>query len=249
LADRGRRRTPAELAGLLGPDRFVAPPDEVVARLGRCRALVLDWDGVLGTGARGPEVALGFNELDAMGINLLRFALWRRGGERAVPTVAVVSGQGNAAAQALAERDRLDALYMGFLDKRVALEHLCRTFGLRPEELMFVFDDAIDLSMAERCGARFLVARPAQPLLERYVVGRGLCDYVVRAPGGAGAVREACEVALGLLGMDEEVFEARGWYAEGYQRYLEARRGVAPVQRFAVAPDPATGRDAVRPVG
>jgi len=247
LADPGRRRTAAELAETMGSDRFVAPPEELAARLGRCRALVLDWDGVLGNGARGPEVAPGFNELDAMGINLLRFALWRRGGERGIPPVVVVSGQGNAAAQALAERDQLDALYMGFLDKRVALEHLCRTRDLRPEELIFVFDDVIDFGMAERCGARFLVARPSQPLVERFVRGRGLCDFLVRAPGGAGAVREACEVALGLLGVDEEIFEARGWYAESYQRYLEARRAVPRVQGFAMARDPATGRDEVRP--
>ncbi len=221
----------------------------MAARLAGCRGVVLDWDGVLGSGAKGPGVAPAFNELDAMGLNLLRFGLWRRWGQRSVPPVVVVSGQGNAAAEALAERDHLDALYLGFLDKRVALEHLCRTRNLQAEELLFVFDDVIDFGMAERCGARCLVARPAQPLVESFARRRGLCDYVVRAPAGAGAVREACDVALALLGLDEEVLEQRGWYGEGYQQYLEQRRAVPPAQLLAMVRDPATGRDVARPVG
>ena len=99
--------------------------------------------------------------------------------------------------------------------------------------------------MAERCGARFLVARPAQPLVEAYARRRGLCDYVVRAPAGAGAAREACEVALALLGEDDEVFAARGWYAESYRAYLEARRSVPPAKRYVVERDPGTGAETV----
>ncbi len=206
---------------------------------------MLDWDGVVGPGLKGPAAPAAFNEIDAMGLNLLRFALWRRGGSRAVPTVAVVSGQRDPAAQALAERDDLDALYMGFLDKRLALEHVCRSRGLEPGEVLFVFDDVIDLGMAERCGARFLVARGAQPLVEAFARRRGLCDYVVRSPAAAGAVREACEVALALLGMDEDVFTARGWFADDYQRFLAQRAALPPTARFVVERD-AQGAPAVR---
>jgi 3-deoxy-D-manno-octulosonate 8-phosphate phosphatase (KDO 8-P phosphatase) len=245
LAEIGERRTPAEVARLFGADRFVAAPERLAERLARCRAVVLDWDGVLGTGQKGPGAPAAFNEIDAMGLNLLRYALWRRGGAKVVPTMVVVSGQRDPAALALAERDRLDALYMGFLDKRLALEHLCARHGVEPAEVLFVFDDVIDLGMAERCGARFLVARPAQPLVEAYARRRGLCDYVVRAPAGAGAAREACEVALALLGDDEEVFTARGWFADSYRAYLEARAGVAPAARYVVVRDPQTGTESV----
>lgn len=241
MAEPSHARPPAEVARLFGPERFATAPGELAARLARCRAVVLDWDGVLGPGLKGPAAPAAFNEIDAMGLNLLRFALWRRGGAAAVPPVAVVSGQKDPAAQALAERDHLDALYMGFLDKRLALEHLCRTRGLEPAEVLFVFDDVIDLGVAERCGARFLVGRPAQPLVEAFARRRGLCDYVVRAPAAAGAVREACEVALALLGVDEEVFVARGWFEESYRRYLDARRELPPPARFAVALEAGAG--------
>jgi 3-deoxy-D-manno-octulosonate 8-phosphate phosphatase (KDO 8-P phosphatase) len=224
--------TPAEAAARFGLDRFAADPANLAARLGRVRALVLDWDGVLGPGAKGPSAAGGFHEVDAMGLNLLRFGLWRRGGMGAIPPVAIISGQNDPAARALAERDQLTALYMGFLDKRVALDHLCRASGLAPDEVMFVFDDVIDLGAAERCGARFLVGRPAQPLVEEFARRRGLCDYVVRSPGGAGAVREACEVALALLGLADEVFEARGWIGERFRGYFAARRTLPPVRRY-----------------
>jgi 3-deoxy-D-manno-octulosonate 8-phosphate phosphatase (KDO 8-P phosphatase) len=224
--------TPADAAARFGLDRFARDPADLAARLGRCRALVLDWDGVLGPGAKGPSAAGGFHEVDAMGLNLLRFGLWRHGGAGTIPPVAVISGQNDPAARALAERDQLSALYMGFLDKRVALEHLCRTAGVAPDEVMFVFDDVIDLGAAERCGARFLVGRAAQPLVEDFARRRGLCDYVVRSPAGAGAVREACEVALALLGLADEVFLARGWMDESFRGYFAARAALAPLRRY-----------------
>lgn len=245
MAETGERRTPAEVAQLFGADRFVTAPERLAERLGRCRAVVLDWDGVVGTGQKGPGAPAAFNEIDGMGLNLLRYAFWRRGGSAAMPPMIVISGQRDPAALALADRDRLDALYMGFLDKRLALEHLCARRGLDPAELLYVFDDVIDFGVAELCGARFLVARPAQPLVEAYARQHGLCDYVVRAPAGAGAAREACEVALALLGMDAEVFEARGWFAPSYRAYLDARKSVPPAVRHVVERDPRTGMDRV----
>lgn len=244
MAD-GAPRAPAELAQLFGLERFATAPEQLAQRLQRCRAVLLDWDGVVGSGLKGPGAPAAFNEIDGMGLNLLRYALWRRGGSKAVPAVAVVSGQRDPGAQALAERDHLDALYMGFLDKRPALEHLCRTRGLEPSELLFVFDDVIDLSVAERCGARFLVARPAQRLVEDLARRRGLCDYVVRSPAAGGALREACEVALALLGVHEEVFAARGWFDEDYQRFLAERKKLAPPARLVIEREP-DGKPVVR---
>jgi 3-deoxy-D-manno-octulosonate 8-phosphate phosphatase (KDO 8-P phosphatase) len=238
LADRA---PPRDAAARFGLERFNTEPEDLAARLSRCRAIVLDWDGVLGPGAKGPSASGGFHEVDAMGLNLLRFGLWRRSGCGPLPPVAVVSGQNDPSARALAERDRLTALYMGFLDKRVALEHLCRSLDVEPHEVLFAFDDVIDLGAAERCGARFLVARQGAPLVEEFARRRRLCDYVVRSPGGAGAVREACEVTLALLGLDEDVFTARGWFDESYRRYLEVRATLPPTRRFRAERDGVAG--------
>jgi hypothetical protein len=60
---------------------------------------------------------------------------------------------------------------------------------------------------------------------------------VVRSPAGAGAVREACEVALALLGLADEVFTARGWFDESFRRYLAARSALPPVRRFRALRD------------
>lgn len=237
--------TPADAAALFGQGRFAADPADLAARLGRCRALVLDWDGVLGPGTKGPSAAGGFNEIDSMGLNLLRFGLWRRAGTGAIPPVAVISGQHDPGARALAERERLTALYMGFLDKRVALEHLCRAAGLQADEVLFVFDDVIDLGAAERCGARFLVGRSAQPLVEDFARRRGLVDYVARSPAGGGAVREACEVALALLGVADDVIAARGWFDESYRRYLGLRATLPPARRLRAERDDGGGERAV----
>ena len=191
MASPGARYSPGEAAELFGVERFATPPEELAEKLARVRGVVLDWDGVGGTGLKGPDAPSSFNEIDSMGLNLLRFVLWRRGGRGGIPPLAVVSGALDTAAQAFADRENLAGLYMGFLDKRLALDHLCRAHGLSPSEFLFIFDDVIDFGMAERCGARFLVARPAQPLVEAFVRRNRLCDYVVREPGGTGAVREA----------------------------------------------------------
>lgn len=234
----------AELVALFGRERFVAAPEALKARLAGVRGLILDWDGVLGTGAKGPDAPAVFNEIDAMGLNLLRFALWRRQG--ALPPVAVISGQHDPAAEALAAREHLDAVYLGFLDKRLALEHLCAAQRVSPAELAFFFDDVLDLAVAERCGGRFLVGRGASPLLERHVRRRGLCDYVVAAPAGAGAVREACELALGLLGEADQVFAARAAWDGSYARYFEERQR-RTTAHWVAGRDPSTGEPTVLP--
>jgi len=204
--------------------RFVLPVEELSRRLGNCRAVVFDWDGVFNNGQKGATATTGFNEPDSMGTNMLRYGLWRERGE--LPFTAIISGEKNASAIAFAEREHLHAVHTGVKDKRLVIEHICRNEGLSPDQIACVFDDINDLPMAELCGLRLMVRRDANPLLSRYAEQRSLCDYISGADSSSYAVREICELLLGLLGSYEQVLDSRVACDKEYQSYLQQRQAV-----------------------
>jgi 3-deoxy-D-manno-octulosonate 8-phosphate phosphatase (KDO 8-P phosphatase) len=201
---------------------FVTPAPVLAASLRRMRAVVFDWDGVFNSGVKGQDLASTFSEADAMGSNMLRYALWHRAEQ--LPVAAVVSGEDNRAALQFAKRERFQAIYVGVRDKRRMIEHLCSRHRLETDEIACIFDDINDLGMAALCGVRYLVRRPASPLLMRYVAERELCDYISASEPSQHAVRELCELSLGLLGMFDVVVDSRTAYDASYQRYFSERQ-------------------------
>lgn len=204
--------------------RFVVPAGEIAARLRRVRALMFDWDGVFNPGAKGAGAYSGYSEPDSMGTNLLRFALWRALG--AQPACAVLSGADNPAAREFAKREHLHDVYSGMRDKRAAFAAFARDRGLEADEVAYLFDDVNDLAVARGCGVRILVRRNASPLLVDHAVRHGLCDYVTAHEGGGFAVREACELLLGLLDSYEAVVTARSAAAPEYEAYYAERQSI-----------------------
>ncbi|MFO7587087.1 MAG: phosphatase [Gemmatimonadota bacterium] len=224
-------RESGSVDALLAPFRagggvLLAGPDAIRDRLAGVRAFLFDWDGVFNAGLKGGGPS-GFSEADAMGTNLLRFGLWLRDGER-LPFVGILTGQDNPAAVELARRERFQTVYRGFLDKGAALDDLERRHGLRPAETCFLFDDVLDLGVAERCGLRILVRNGAAPLLARYAGEAGLCEYVTGREGGAHAVREAAELLLGLGGLYDGLVRERAAHSDAYRRYLARRNEGEP---------------------
>lgn len=201
---------------------------EIGARLAGVRAFLFDWDGVFNTGRKSEGTSSGYSEADSMGTNLLRFAWWLRDGET-MPFTGILTGQHNPTAVRLAERERFQAVYRGFLNKNAALEDLCSRFEIRPEQICFVFDDVLDLGVADRCGLRVLVRNGGAPLLARYVEREGLCDYITGREGGAHAVREMAELLLGLTGSFERVVKERAVHSGLYARYLAERNEGSPI--------------------
>lgn len=215
----------------LGGD-FVTPAARIAERAASCRGLVFDWDGVFNSGAKGEGATSSFSEADSMGVNLLRYGLWRRHGR--LPAVAVITGERNETATRFVVREHFDAIYSGVRNKVEALEHFCRAHALAPDEIVVVFDDVNDLAMAARAGVRVLVRRDASPLLRAYAVRHGLADYVTGARADAYAVREAAELLLGLTGAFDDVVRNRSAWDADYVRYFEARQAVET--RFEHAP-------------
>jgi len=203
---------------------FVTPPRELARKLKSVRALVFDWDGVFNAGAKGPGQASTFSEPDSMGTNMLRYGLWLQSG--VFPKAAIITGAHNPGALEFARRECFDTVYAGVLDKQKAIAHLCDTACIQPDQVICVFDDINDLGMAECCGLRCMVRRPASPLLQDYAARQGCCDYITGQDASGHAVREVSELLLGLMGQFDTVVRSRSAFDEAYQDYLAHRQAV-----------------------
>ncbi len=203
---------------------FLSSAGDLAKRLEGIRGIVLDWDGVFSAGAKGEGFGSTFTEADSMGLNLLRFALWREQGR--LPIAGLISGENNPTARRFAAREHFHAAFSGAREKAQAIRGLCADFGVDARSLVCIFDDVNDLGMAELCGIRALVRREASPLLKDYVARHGLCDYMTGSGAGAHAVREIAELLLGLMGRFDDVVRSRVAWDTDYARYFEARQAV-----------------------
>lgn len=200
---------------------------EMTQRVRRIRAVLFDWDGVFNDGWKDLDGGSPFSEVGSMGVNMLRFGLWLQHNEE-LPIAAVITGQHNAHAERFVQRERLHGLYMGFIDKRVAFDDLLQRHSLRPEEVAFFFDDAIDLPVADRCGLRILMRGQASAFFVKHAVQRGCVDVVTALSGGQNGLREATDALLTLMGRYGEVIDQRADFSPTYQRYLGQRNAVVP---------------------
>ncbi len=205
--------------------RFLRSSDALQRQVGHVRALVFDWDGVFNDGWKDLDGGSPFSEVDSMGVNLLRFALWQR--EQVMLPCAVITGQQNPHAQRFAEREHLDGIYMGFSHKPEAFNAFLAKHELDAKQVAFFFDDILDLPVARQCGLRVLLARRSSPLLENHIVEGSDADVVTGLSGGEHGLREACELLVALSGRPSDTIEHRVRFSEQYQGYLAQRSAIA----------------------
>ena len=207
--------------------QFVTPADALTEKLRAVRAIVFDWDGVFNDGVKTGSGSSSFSEVDSMGTNLLRFGFWLHHGGQ-LPAVAIVTGVTNDLADALVRREHFHACYSQAKHKVEVLAHFLDQHNLQPPEVAFFFDDALDLSVAEIAGVRVMIRRNANPLFTSYVIKNGLTDYVTGNQSGQFAVRESCELMLGLLGQFDTVMVERLRYRPVYDQYYQQRQAIEP---------------------
>ena len=139
---------------------FMIPPTMLKNKLRNIKALLFDWDGVFNGGEKG-EIPSSFSEVDSMGINMLRFGYYMLSGQ--IPYTAIVTGETNQTAFKWAKRERLDNVFFQVKHKVDLLSLLKNNQNIEPDQILFVFDDILDLSLAREVGARFLINRKANP--------------------------------------------------------------------------------------
>lgn len=206
---------------------FILPEATLMEKLKHIKAFVFDWDGVFTDGGKDHLMQSRFNEVDSMGTNLLRFSYYLN--HKSLPATAIISGEKNSAAFTFVDRERFHASYSKFANKMDAAKHLCKTYQIDLNQIAYVFDDVLDLSLADECGLRIYIPRNANPLFNEYVMKHHLADYTTGNSSGQGAVREACELMMGLNGNYETVISERVKFSETYSDYLTLRRATTPL--------------------
>ena len=219
-----------------GGAKLLVPTATFADMADRVLGVVLDWDGVFHSG-RSRDGQGGFAEPDSMGLNLLRYGLWRRLGPRPqtgdLPIVVLVSGRADPAMLRFADREHFTAVYADVRDKALAVADISARYAIAPQRLAAVFDDVNDLPLAAACGLGFQVRRQASPLFARYVNAHGLAHFVTGSGPNDCAVREICELLLGVLGQYDAVVSSRDAFDANYAAYWSARNATATERPLA----------------
>jgi 3-deoxy-D-manno-octulosonate 8-phosphate phosphatase (KDO 8-P phosphatase) len=166
-------------------------------KLKHIELLLLDVDGVMTDGriiwdANGTETKF-FNVKDGHGIKLL---------QRAGIQVGIITGRVSPVVDLRAKELGIDILYQGSLKKLDSYCDIKQRTGLSDFQIAYMGDDVIDVPVMRRVG---FSAAPADALPEVLKVA----EYVARANGGWGAVRELCDLLLKGRGVWQQLVADR----------------------------------------
>jgi 3-deoxy-D-manno-octulosonate 8-phosphate phosphatase (KDO 8-P phosphatase) len=161
---------------------------DLLARARAVRMLSCDVDGVLTDGKLyyaddGSEMKA-FSTLDGLGLKMLH---------EAGIVVAWITGSSAPAVTRRAKTLSVAHVVLGAENKLAPWERLRSELGMAVEECAHIGDDLPDLPLLLRCGLSTTVPHAPEVVKRR-------AHYVTRADGGAGAVREVCELILGARG-------------------------------------------------
>lgn len=164
----------------------IRPPER---KLSDIKLFLTDCDGCLTDGGmyyseQGDEMKK-FNTRDGMGFQLLR--------EQGL-LVGIVTGEDRALNKRRAEKLKLDIIEQGCSDKVMVIDNLCRKLQLEWKNVLYIGDDRNDLPVMQKTGFSCCPADAIPEVQET-------ADYVTRAKGGAGVIREAAELLLKKRGM------------------------------------------------
>ncbi len=160
----------------------------ILERARNVRLLALDVDGILSDGllcfsSTGEELKH-FNVQDGLGIKLL---------QEVGIEVALITGRHGPIIAKRAQDLHIKHVFQGRDDKGVALLELCQTLNLSPADCAYMGDDWVDLSALKL--VNFAISVP-----NAHAEVRSRVHLVTQAAGGAGAVREVCDIILQAQG-------------------------------------------------
>jgi 3-deoxy-D-manno-octulosonate 8-phosphate phosphatase (KDO 8-P phosphatase) len=153
----------------------------------KIKLLLLDVDGILTDGGiyldnRGVETKR-FDVRDGQGITLL---------QRAGIRVGLVTGRTSEIVRHRARELGVEIVYQGVGNKAAIYEEIKRDAALEDNQIAYMGDDIGDLPVLRRAGLAITVSKSW--------VAKSHVDYVTRAAGGRGAVREIADLLLHATG-------------------------------------------------
>ncbi len=154
------------------------------SKLASTEMLILDVDGVLTDGrlfyGSGGIEMKAFNAHDGYGIKSLQ--------QQGI-SIAIVSGRTSDIVEKRAHELGIRFLYQNVAQKNKVLEELSKESGIDPQHMVHVGDDLPDLALFQHVGLGIAVA-------DARLEVRKSADFITKAKGGEGAVREVCELLL-----------------------------------------------------
>lgn len=204
---------------------FITGAAMVQQKLQQVKAFIFDWDGVFNDGRKDIQGNSGFSEIDSMGINMMRFSYYLLHGH--LPVCIILTGENNKLAISFAKRENFHSVFYKMANKKAALDHLCEQHKISPGEVLFTFDDVLDLSVAKLAGIRCMIGRSVNPLLTKFAVDKGLVDCITRHSGNDHAVREISEMMMMLSGNFDTTIEHRMNFSDTYKEYLLLRKNIS----------------------
>lgn len=161
---------------------------QLLARARAIKLLICDVDGVLTDGnvilGNAGEELKAFNIKDGFGLR----AIQKFGIE-----VALITGRQSRLVERRAAELGIKRVYQGNANKRGAFADLLNQLQLTPQQVAHIGDDLPDLPLFVQVG---LAATPA----DGHPVMKAHAHFVAAADGGAGAVREVCDLLLQAQG-------------------------------------------------
>lgn len=164
-------------------------PSLLHSRLARIKLFLCDVDGVLTDGAiyiGAPQEIKRYSIQDGLGMVLLR---------RAGIKIGWISSRPSRATTLRARELKITFLVQqkDRLSKSEAIEKILRREKLTWDDVCYVGDDIVDLGPLQKAGVGVAVANAVAE-------ARAAADFVTRAAGGNGAVREVIEMILKAQG-------------------------------------------------
>ncbi len=157
------------------------------------KLLILDVDGVLTDGRiildnDGNELKA-FHVRDGHGIKML---------QRVEVHVAIITGRYSKVVERRAHELGITEIYQRCLMKSAAYEHLIEKLNVSDDEIAYIGDDVVDISIMKRVALPVAVADATDEAKAAAII-------ITNMQGGRGAVREICDLIIKAKGKWEEL--------------------------------------------
>ena len=171
----------------------------ILERAARIRMLLMDVDGVLTNGGLynvpGPDGKMWetkrFDSQDGIALQWLSWYGIETG---------VISGRVSPATEERARQVKMTHVYQGHIEKIPILEKISQESGIPADAIAYIGDDLTDVVVMHRVAIGIATANARAEVKKS-------AHFVTEAAGGAGAVREVCELLLKAQGKWPEILK------------------------------------------